>query len=239
MKNFRDFACNSIKKNIFLRGEALNKISKKEARTLLNNFHLKTVVDLRTNNEFATKKDKIIPGVNYIHLPVIQMEEMGAESEKEGKQEAAKKQQLPSMFKYYGLMVGRNKKEFWSKVFEILLDNDDGAIFFHCTVGKDRTGIVAAIILSLFGVSKEDIYKDYLLTNEHPVIPFIYRLYSLKFKKEVRKQFFELFYVKTEYLDYAFSLIDETYGSLDNFYKECCSLDEQKINKLKAKYLIS
>ena len=38
-------------------------------------------------------------------------------------------------------------------------------ILFHCTAGKDRTGVAAALILKALGVSREDIVEDYLLTN--------------------------------------------------------------------------
>ena len=37
---------------------------------------------------------------------------------------------------------------------------------FHCTAGKDRTGILAAILLSAIGVRDEDIVDDYMLTGE-------------------------------------------------------------------------
>jgi protein-tyrosine phosphatase len=37
---------------------------------------------------------------------------------------------------------------------------------FHCTAGKDRTGFASALILSLFGVKKETLINDYLLSNK-------------------------------------------------------------------------
>jgi protein-tyrosine phosphatase len=48
---------------------------------------------------------------------------------------------------------------------EILLAAEEGASLFHCHAGKDRTGIAAAIILSILGVSWENILADYLKTN--------------------------------------------------------------------------
>jgi protein-tyrosine phosphatase len=41
----------------------------------------------------------------------------------------------------------------------------DGALAFHCASGKDRTGIVAALVLSLLGVSEADIATDFALTE--------------------------------------------------------------------------
>ena len=37
---------------------------------------------------------------------------------------------------------------------------------FHCSAGKDRTGILAAMILEVLGVNREDVIADYLMTNE-------------------------------------------------------------------------
>ena len=50
--------------------------------------------------------------------------------------------------------------------FDILFDNPDSTIMFHCTAGKDRTGFASALILSLFGVTKEIVMDDYLLSNK-------------------------------------------------------------------------
>ena len=40
-----------------------------------------------------------------------------------------------------------------------------GALLFHCTAGKDRTGMAAYLILSALGVEQKIIMEDYLLTN--------------------------------------------------------------------------
>jgi protein-tyrosine phosphatase len=45
--------------------------------------------------------------------------------------------------------------------------NADGAVLVHCTAGKDRTGIVSALLLLLVGVEAEDVVTDYALTATH------------------------------------------------------------------------
>jgi protein-tyrosine phosphatase len=54
----------------------------------------------------------------------------------------------------------------FAELFDHLLQAE-GPLLFHCTAGKDRTGLAAAFILAALGVSRDDIRRDYLLTNEH------------------------------------------------------------------------
>ena len=44
---------------------------------------------------------------------------------------------------------------------------EEGCVLFHCTTGKDRTGIAAALLLLTLGVSREDVTRDFCLTNEY------------------------------------------------------------------------
>lgn len=51
------------------------------------------------------------------------------------------------------------------RAFDAVAERRDGAVVFHCSAGKDRTGVLAALLLSVLGVSSEDIVADYVLTN--------------------------------------------------------------------------
>ena len=235
MRNFREIEYVGLKKGLLFRGESLYKLPAKYQKLLIDEFHIKVIVDLRTRQERESEPDYGLPGVKNIHIPLINMEEMGASSTEEGKENAAANQQLPDMFKYYRLFVKEIRIEAWTKIFNVLLE-EDGAIMFHCTQGKDRTGITAALILTLLGAGKEEIYQDYLLTNSYLHIALKYKVYSLKFKGEVRKKFLALFKAEKELLDTAFMEIDKLYGSINNFYKEICLLDDNKIATLKEKY---
>ena len=50
-------------------------------------------------------------------------------------------------------------------IFNALADENNYPLFFHCSIGTDRTGIVAYLILAVLGVSEEDIYHDYCFSN--------------------------------------------------------------------------
>ena len=52
----------------------------------------------------------------------------------------------------------------FAEAMEVIAAHDDGAILFHCSAGKDRTGLIAALLLSLAGVPAQTIIEDYALT---------------------------------------------------------------------------
>jgi protein-tyrosine phosphatase len=61
----------------------------------------------------------------------------------------------------------RHHKSAFREVFRALADEREGAVLFHCTSGKDRTGLVAAILLSLAGVPREEIVHNYAISAQY------------------------------------------------------------------------
>ncbi|NWM39887.1 tyrosine-protein phosphatase, partial [Escherichia coli] len=53
----------------------------------------------------------------------------------------------------------------FKKILETLASQKDGATIFHCSEGKDRTGLTTVFILYLLGVNWETIRQDYLYSN--------------------------------------------------------------------------
>lgn len=238
MKNFRDFGCEDVIKGVLFRGEALHHLSAKEKKLILDQSNIKVVVDLRTQQERDSKPDDELPGVTNYHLPLITMEEMGSSSEKEAKRTIIKTHQLPDIYHYYRRLIAIERKESWTQIFNLLLQREEGGIYFHCTAGKDRTGIAAAIILTVLGVSNEAILEDYLETNKHIVFPLAYRAFMLTLDKKTQKEFKEYLRAHQDYLEASFEQIEDTYGSFRGFLEQCCGLDEEKISHLKEKYVI-
>ncbi|KAF7948476.1 uncharacterized protein EAE97_003887 [Botrytis byssoidea] len=65
----------------------------------------------------------------------------------------------------YGERILEGYKMGTRKVFEKMGGTEGGNTLFHCTAGKDRTVVVAALILAFFGASEEEIALDYVLTR--------------------------------------------------------------------------
>ena len=67
-------------------------------------------------------------------------------------------------FETGGGYLQKNLKSF-PKLFEVLSEEENYPIVFHCSIGTDRTGAVAFVLETLLGVEEEDIYRDYLFSN--------------------------------------------------------------------------
>ena len=218
-----------MKGGLLFRSDLLYHLNPKE-KALLRDNNIKVVIDLRGPDEVEHLKDTNIKAIRFINLPLLP-----EKKEDEPSQIVTiKHMTLPDMPLAYRQLVKPDRKEAWSKIFDLLINNKEGAILFHCSAGKDRTGVLSAVILTALGIDKETIYQDYLLTNEKPLY---YKKMALEMDEESREIFLDYFQAKKEYLDAAFDEIIKTYGSFDNFLLETCLIDNNKLAILKDKYL--
>ena len=117
---------------------------------------LRTVVDLRTHGEVEHRgrfPDEHIP-VQWHHLPVL--EQMWSERALQATDGAVAflRDRYLDMLIEGGASIART----------VELVADESPLLFHCSAGKDRTGVVAAVILGLVGVGREEIAADYHLS---------------------------------------------------------------------------
>ena len=118
----------------------------------------------------------------------------------------------------------------FAEMFEHLLTTPE-PLLIHCTAGKDRTGLAGALILSALGVSEEDIWKDYLLTNQ------LYKRNSTgasTLSPEVLKIVWE---VQTSFLEAALEVIQAEHGGMQNYLTQQLGLTPTAHQKLRQLYL--
>lgn len=124
--------------------------------------------------------------------------------------------------------------------FRAHLDVEEGAVLYHCTQGKDRTGIASALILAALGASRETIVADFDATNrayEADVRKYSRRVRFLGGKEEevgVVKSFMG---ANTENFVKTLDEIDSRYGSLEAYLKGPIGLTDDDIRTLRQRYL--
>ena len=129
----------------------------------------------------------------------------------------------------YRGFVRHNTPRF-AELFAHLLESGEPTVF-HCTAGKDRTGLAAALVLRALGVGEADVMRDYLLTNE--------RLKPLDASRHglAREVVSVLSRVQPEFLQAAFEAIEADYGGTEGYFREGLSLREPERERMRELYL--
>ncbi len=155
----------NLKKGLFLRCAApteWNDSVKKQIAALKKPL----IIDFRGVQEEANNPSRIPKEYlsKMVHLPI---EPKVTEQLKNlGEIDKSKATKIDEIFQNAYRKYTIENIQTFEAFFKILFDNPDSTIMFHCTAGKDRTGFASALILSLFGVGKEKIIDDYLLSNK-------------------------------------------------------------------------
>lgn len=124
----------------------------------------------------------------------------------------------------------RNNTHRFAELFAHLLESDEPTVF-HCTAGKDRTGLAAALILRSLGVSEADVMRDYLLTNERLKPPDASRHGLAPEVASVLSR------VQPEFLQAAFEAVDADYGGLEEYFRDGLLLGGPERGRLRELYL--
>ncbi len=118
----------------------------------------------------------------------------------------------------------------YAEMFALLLQ-DDTPLVLHCTAGKDRTGVAAALILLALGVPRPVVLQDYLLTNRHYRRP-------LPLQSDLPPEVLDVLWrVQADFLAAALATIDTRPGGLAGFLRRDLGLDTAALGRLAARYL--
>ncbi len=222
-----------IKNGKILRGDALDKLTQKDVEILINKYNLKSVIDLRSTQEKMERPDIYCPQLDYIEIPIFDRRTPGITHEK-GVNNGQKHINMVNLYKE--VLTGEYLENV-SKVIKTVMEVvKDGAVLYHCSVGKDRTGIITAILLAILGVDGEDIIEDYLYTNNvyEKKAGRVYWLirFSDGDKADAEKTK-NLMLAKEEYIEAAFGQINEQWGDFSNFVKNGLGIDDEMINEFR------
>lgn len=208
----------------------------------LQDLGLKQIIDLRTTAEIDLAPDPLIFGVNNHHIDYFEgsdTEQVPSSSEFMKLLEKDIVDDPYLIDSYCEMIQSSNGQRGLTKFMKRIL-NDDPAILWHCSAGKDRTGVSTAIILELLGVEREVIMEDYLKTNDSIddiMKSMLSKVEGLAIDDNLKKKLTPIFGVEPKYLEKVWDIVDNEYGGMKNYSIKYLELSEQKIIDLKSKYL--
>ena len=240
----------TVRNGVLLRTANLNDITAEDIQILKNQYHLSDIIDFRMAMEMGGNADPIISGVMNTHLNVIDVQAFEQYKMPEADIKHFDIIQLVTfceqigMFNdqmYIGFLSTESGKKAYSRFFRILLAADpDRAVLWHCTSGKDRTGLAAMLLLSLFGVDESVIMEDYMLTNEYNAPQIAETKKRLKARgcddALTEKAVLMFDAVDRHFMENAIAFLRKQYGSVVGYIRSELNISEREITLLKKIY---
>ena len=177
---------------------------------VLQRHGLRSIIDLRTQLESTVQPDKVVPGATRRSFDVL------------GAVPASYLVDLPSAYRAF-VTDAHAREAFRASLLDIKNTvGAGGSVLFHCSAGKDRTGWLSAVLLTVLGVDRQVVDADFLASNSFrhasPTDP--------------------LNGVNIGLLNAAFAAADKTYGSFENYVHKGLRLSDSDIAGLKKALLL-
>ncbi len=226
-----------------IRSGHLAAMTEADAARLVDEFGVRTVIDLRTDDEAAKNPDRLdlIPYVDFIRIPIFDIAQFGVTHEG-GRLRGAwklirtvKKHPERILMDVYAKMVldGESQQGF-RRFFEVLLGAGEGAVLWHCSSGKDRAGVATALLLAALGADREAIMGDYLASNGHMSASSGVRdtLATYHLEEKLEDSIRVLTSADERFLGAAFEAIDREFGGVDRYLAEVLGVGEAERARL-------
>lgn len=247
IRNFRSLSgiktpLGTLRENTLFRGGPLNNIQESDKQLLLDKYNVKTIIDFRNSHEVNNEPNENIQSTIYKNVLIMQEEgEVSADPKDIAKAKTETKDDS-FMYDIYRDFVRTELAHQGYKDFLLTIANqNNGATYFHCTAGKDRTGFAATLILMILDADMDTIMEEFLKTNtlilEHKdeLLDSIVKFYPFDTTNE--ELVMEVIGVKAEYLRASFDEIEKQYRTFDNYIKEALQLDKETLDKIRKNLL--
>ncbi|WP_127848474.1 tyrosine-protein phosphatase [Lacticaseibacillus hulanensis] len=249
--NFRDLggyqtkSGQTIKRHRLIRSGKLDLLSDRDVQ-FLSDYGVRYDVDFRSPDEQHEAPDRVPTGASYHFLPIFPYDETQVSRSWEERQQDFAADPLSGyknmVHTYADIVLLPTAQKSYRKFFDLLLSNNGNhsALLFHCSAGKDRTGMGAVYLLSALGVDKDIIRNDYLTTNNYIKTPLAEVMASIpasNASENIESSVHDLWTVKADYLDSALATINKHYGSMTNYLSEALDLTDAQVADLKRLYL--
>jgi len=249
INNFRDIGglqtANGkvVRWGMIFRSEQLAHLEKSDFDKFID-LQIETVYDLRTTSEIKNNKDQLPENVTYHHIQTVKDngDLLTRLRSKLLRGEITEEQSLKMITDLYQNMVTADLASLKDLLRNIL--SADTPVLFHCSAGKDRTGVVTALILSILHVDRKTVFEEYMMSNYYRRNKLKKILTKAKLAKAIKPKInlhvIENFMrVDEKYLSAVFDVIDNQYGGTDLFIKNQLKIDEQDRQQMIDKFTYS
>lgn len=205
----------------------------------LKRLNLRRIVDFRSPEEYQSNPHSLWPDADVaIHLLPVSVE--AANFEKLTARLTAASIGAEEMADFL-IAANREMIERFTPTFrqwmQLLLEEDFYPQVFHCSAGKDRTGLAAALVLHALGVDDDVIMQDYLATNTYTEARVRRILDLLTEHPEWRHSdaaLGSLLRASPEFLNAAYGAIEKDYGDIDRYLQVGLGIGDSERQRLKT-----
>lgn len=221
----------------FLRADAPVRLDAHDLQVLFS-YPVRTVIDLRSRSEIVAAPSMLIsfPEITYHNVPLLgdDMEQAMAALYEHSVRPAAYpdgRAYQVGLADLYLLLLDKSQALI-GRVMNLLADAADGACLINCSHGKDRTGLVAALLLLLAGVDETNIVENYQVSAS------LLQPWFDTFIHEVPAADRVFFNTDPENMRIALDHLVRHYGSAEQ-YLGICGVSPQQLGRLKSRLLDS
>lgn len=247
-----------VRTHKLIRSGALNQLLPEDMQ-FLSDYGLRYDIDFRSKDEVTPRPDRVPAGAEYLWLPTFTAMPNSKQSEDAATVKDAGNDDARFVIQnlkdapadmgyqrmlnvYQGLITAESAREAYRGFFATVLKNTaaDQSVIFHCSAGKDRTGIAAFLLLSALGVDQATITADYLISNDFGQARVDRRQQELRDAgagDNVLRVVHDRMTVQPAYLEHARQLIKTNWGDTTRYLNEWLGIDDAMIAQLKQTYL--
>ena len=247
--NFRDLggypaeADTQVKWGVLYRSGHLAKMKSSDLKRF-KQLGIDTIFDFRSNPEREKDPNRLPDSLNLrtISIPILDpstsswAEDLKTAIQNREFQDFDASEKMREW--YQDLVVGHVGQ--YRKFIHGVLNALGAPVLWHCTAGKDRTGIAAAILLRVLGVSQEIVEKDYLLSakyaDQRKALIWMLRLSRGREAAETVQTFFQ---VQKGWIEAAFQAINAHWGDFETYSHEALGLSASQKDQLRNQFLDS
>jgi protein tyrosine/serine phosphatase len=230
----------SVRRHLVFRSAEPSRITEAGAAVLTKTLGVTTIYDLRSIEESTSD---MIPGTTKVLAPVFD-DDVKNPVGVAGLALRVKDYMVEGTSGYVDAYtkILDNGVGSYRTILEHIRDEPNQGMLIHCAVGKDRTGVICALILKLAGVSDEHIALEYSLTERglghlHKLMMEKLRTHEL-FKNNSREEQERLLGAKEENMRAVLRVLDERYGGADAYLRDALGFEPAEVKKIKENLVV-